>query len=78
MSQKKEQSFEENCRRLEEIVESIEDEQLPLEESIKLFTEGVELALKARGQLEEGEKKVQKLIARMEGDFELEDLDKEN
>jgi exodeoxyribonuclease VII small subunit len=78
MSQKKKQSFEENCRRLEEIVESLEDEQLPLEESIKLFTEGVELALKARGQLEEGEKKVQKLIARMEGDFELEDLDKEN
>ena len=78
MSQKKKQSFEENCRRLEEIVESLEDEQLPLEESIKLFTEGVELALKARGQLEEGEKKVQKLIARFEGDFELEDLDKEN
>lgn len=78
MSQKKKQSFEENYRRLEEIVESLEDEQLPLEESIKLFTEGVELALKARGQLEEGEKKVQKLIARMEGDFELEDLDKEN
>ncbi len=78
MNQKKKQSFEENCRRLEEIVESLEDEQLPLEKSIKLFTEGVDLALKARGQLEEGEKKVQKLIARMEGDFELEDLDKES
>lgn len=78
MSQKKKQSFEENCRRLEEIVESLEDEQLPLEESIKLFTEGVELTLKARGQLEEGEKKVQKLIARIEGDFKLEDLDKED
>ncbi len=78
MNQKKKQSFEENCRRLEEIVESLEDEQLLLEKSIKLFTEGVDLALKARGQLEEGEKKVQKLIARMEGDFELEDLDKES
>lgn len=78
MNQKKKQSFEENCRRLEEIVENLEDEQLPLEKSIKLFTEGVDLALKARGQLEEGEKKVQKLIARMEGDFELEDLDKES
>jgi exodeoxyribonuclease VII small subunit len=77
MSQKKKQSFEENCRRLEEIVESLEDEQLPLEQSIKLFTEGVELALKAREQLEEGEKKVQKLIASIEGDFELEDMDKE-
>lgn len=78
MSQKKKQSFEENCRRLEEIVESLEDEQLPLEESIRLFTEGVDLALKVRGQLEEGEKKVQKLIAGIEGDFELEDLDKEH
>jgi exodeoxyribonuclease VII small subunit len=78
MTQKKKRSFEENCRRLEEIVESLEDEQLPLEQSIKLFTEGVELALKAREQLEEGEKKVQKLIARIEGDFELEDMDSED
>jgi exodeoxyribonuclease VII small subunit len=78
MTQKKKQSFEENCRRLEEIVESLEDEQLPLEQSIKLFTEGVELALKAREQLEEGEKKVQKLIARIEGDFELEDMDSQD
>jgi len=77
MTQKKKRSFEQDCRRLEEIVESLEDDQLPLEESIKLFTEGVDLALKARGQLEESETKVQKLIAGMQGGFELEDLDKE-
>jgi len=77
MSQKKTENFEDLCRRLEEIVESLEDEQLPLEESIKLFTEGVNLAVKARKQLQEGEKKVQKLIQKVEGDFELQDLDEQ-
>ena len=77
MTQKKKRSFEQDCSRLEEIVESLEDDQLPLEESIKLFTEGVDLALKARGQLEQSEMKVKKLIAGMQGGFELEDLDKE-
>lgn len=75
MSERKKQSFEENSRRLEEIVEKLEDEQLPLEESIKLFTEGVDLAMKARAQLEDGEKRVQKLIKLIEGDFQLEDFE---
>jgi len=77
MAEKKEKTFEDHCRRLDEIVGRLEDEQLPLEESIELFTEGVDLALKARTQLEEGGKKVQKLIEKIEGDFDLEDLDQE-
>jgi len=75
MTEKKTESFENLCRRLEEIVEKLEDEQLSLEESIKLFTEGVEIAGKARKKLEDGEKKVRKLIEKAEGGFELEDLD---
>ena len=75
MTGKKEKSFEEIMQRLDEIVASLEDEQLPLEESIRLFSEGVELALAARGKLEVGESKVQKLIEKLEGGFEFEDLD---
>jgi exodeoxyribonuclease VII small subunit len=74
-SEKKTEDFEDLCRRLEEIVQSLEDEQLPLEESIRLFTEGVDLALKARKKLEASEEKVKKLIQTLEGEFRLEDLD---
>ena len=77
MAEKKEKTFEDHCRRLDEIAGRLEEEQLPLEESIELFTEGVDLALKARAQLEEGGKKIQKLIEKIEGDFDLEDLDQE-
>jgi len=75
MAKKKTGDFEELCRRLEEIVQSLEDEQLPLEESIKLFTEGVALAKQARTRLEEGEQTVQKLVRTVEGKFALEDLE---
>ena len=64
---KKEESFEKICTRLEQIVESLEDEKLELEESIKLFGEGVKLAAKARERLEESEKTVQKLSKSLEG-----------
>ncbi|MBW7995027.1 MAG: exodeoxyribonuclease VII small subunit [Candidatus Glassbacteria bacterium] len=71
---KKQQDFEQLYARLEEIVSSLEDEQLPLESSIELFTEGVELALEARERLEGGEQKVRQLIEKLEGGFELEDF----
>ncbi|HUU26211.1 MAG TPA: exodeoxyribonuclease VII small subunit [archaeon] len=75
MTKEKADNFESLCRRIEEIVESLEDEQLPLEDSIKLFTEGVDLAVKARQKLEDGEQKVQKLIRKIEGGLGLEDLE---
>ena len=71
---KKEQDFAQIVGRLEEIVTSLEDEQLALERSIELFNEGVELALAARGKLEAGENKVQQLIEKLEGGFELEEF----
>ena len=73
-AKKKEQDFAGLVARLEEIVTSMEDEQLPLERSIELFNEGVELALAARGKLETGESRVKQLIEKLEGGFELEDL----
>ena len=73
-ARKKEQDFARIVDRLEEIVTSLEDEQLPLERSIELFNEGVELALAARGKLEAGENKVRKLIGKLEGGFELEEI----
>ena len=39
-----ESSFEDSIRRLGEIVEALENGELPLEESLRLFEEGVKLA----------------------------------
>ena len=76
-AKKQEKDFESICGRLEEIVASLEDEQLPIERSVELFNEGVELALAARELLEGGEQKVQQLIEKLEGGFELEDFQPE-
>ncbi|MEA2063137.1 MAG: exodeoxyribonuclease VII small subunit [Gemmatimonadota bacterium] len=71
----KKENFESLCRRLEQIVQSLEDETLSLEESIELFSEGVDLASRARALLDEGEKTVRKLIRKIDGGFALEDLE---
>jgi exodeoxyribonuclease VII small subunit len=75
MAKKEEKNFEQLCRNLEEIVGRLEDEQLPLEDAIRLFNEGVEAALEARKRLQASEEKVQKLVETLEGRFELKDLE---
>lgn len=59
MAQKK---FEEAMKRLEEIVQGLEDGQLSLEESLKVFEEGMGLVKFCSEKLEEVEQKVTKLV----------------
>ncbi len=56
-------SFEDSIRRLGEIVESLESGELPLEESLALFEEGVKLARSSQGTLDRAEKRVEELLA---------------
>ena len=60
-------SFETALRRLEEIVETLESGELSLEESIKIFEEGVGLTRTCSRQLEEAEQKVSTLLAESKG-----------
>jgi exodeoxyribonuclease VII small subunit len=60
-------SFEAAISRLEEIVETLESGELSLEESIKIFEEGVGLTRTCSRQLEEAEQKVSTLLAEAEG-----------
>jgi len=53
--------FADAVGRLETIVEQLEHEEVPLEESFKLFEEGVELAKFCSHQLSVAEKKFEKL-----------------
>ncbi len=60
-------SFEAALRRLEEIVDTLESGELSLEESIKIFEEGVGLTRTCSKQLETAEQKVTTLLAEAEG-----------
>ena len=55
------QSFEELYRRLEETVEKLEKGGLPLEESIALYEQGMELAKRCQDVLDKAELRITKL-----------------
>lgn len=59
---KKEISFEKAMERLEEIVDSLESGECPLEESLKLFEEGVKLVKFCNSKLESVEGTIKKLV----------------
>ena len=54
--------FEKKLTRLEDIVEKMETGELTLEDSLKLFEEGVKLSRECGTQLSEAEQKVKLLL----------------
>lgn len=54
--------FEEVMKRLEQIVSSLEKGNLPLDESLKVFEEGVKLSKNCLRILDDAEKKVEILL----------------
>ena len=54
--------FEECLQRLEKIVQELERGGVPLEESLKLFEEGMQLSAACRKELEQAEGKVEILL----------------
>lgn len=54
--------FEECLERLEKIVQELEKGEVPLEKSLTLFEEGMQLSATCRNQLEEAEGKVEILL----------------
>jgi exodeoxyribonuclease VII small subunit len=59
---RKKEKFEEALQKLEAIVAQIEEGDLPLEETLKAFEEGVRLARFCASKLDEAERKVEKLM----------------
>jgi len=53
--------FEDSLARLEQIVSQLETGNLPLEESLRVFEEGVTLARRCARYLEEAEKRIELL-----------------
>jgi exodeoxyribonuclease VII small subunit len=71
------QSFEESLRRLQEIVESLESGDTPLDEALNLYEEGIQLSRSCAERLKEAELRIKKLGKDTKGQFELTDLREE-
>ena len=54
--------FEKKLGRLEEIVQKMEKGEIALEDSLKLFEEGIKLSRECHTRLNEAEAKVKKLV----------------
>ena len=66
-------SFEQTLARLEQIASSFDRDDLPLEEALRLFEEGIAKLREANAALGEAEGKVQRLIEGASGVFALEE-----
>ena len=69
--------FETSLKKLEKIVSDLENGDLPLEESIKTFEEGVKLTKHCQNLLSKAEIKIQKLVESKDGSIDLEAFDDE-
>lgn len=67
-------SFEQRLRRLEQIVGELESEEIDLERALALFEEGVTSLRAATEELGKVEARVQRLVERADGTFEVVDL----
>lgn len=63
----KNQTFEQNMSRLEQIVRAMERGDVALEESLKLFQEGTELVRSCNKLLEDAQLQVKKIMTASDG-----------
>lgn len=70
-------SFEEQLKSLEQVVERLERGELSLDESVRLFEEGVKLSNACKKELEAAEGKIQVLVESTSGRMKVADLEVE-
>jgi exodeoxyribonuclease VII small subunit len=64
MAKKDKGTFEDDLKRLEEIVRSLDSGDLPLDDAIALYEEGVALAKRCGKKLDDAEAKVEMILRR--------------
>ena len=72
-----EKTFEASLGKLEKIVKQLEDGDLPLEESLKLFEEGVKLSRECRERLTTAERRIEMLMKDADGNLSLKEIQPE-
>jgi len=70
--------FEKSLTRLEEVVKRLEGVELSLDETMKLFEEGVKLSRDCQKQLEEAEGRVEILLKKADGKLTAEPFEPED
>ncbi len=68
-------SFEEQLTALETVVERLERGELTLDESVRLFEEGVKLSNACKKELEAAEGRIQVLVEQQTGEARIVELD---
>lgn len=68
-------SFEQSLKRLEQIVEELEQGDVPLDDALKMYEEGIELSKACVEKLSQAELRLKKLSKDMQGRFRLMDTD---
>lgn len=64
---KSEENFEELITKLEEITNKLESDKLSLDESVKLFEDGMKISKKCNEKLEDAEKRITILLKSEDG-----------
>ena len=72
---KKKQTFEASLQKLEQIVGQLEEGDLSLEDSLKLFEDGVKLSRACQERLDHAERRIEILLKDDEGNSTLEPLE---
>lgn len=67
--------FEETLKKLEKIVQDLEKGDLSLDEALKKYEEGIELARLCSQRLENAKKKIDVLVKNKKGEFQLKPFD---
>ena len=65
-------TFEASLKELETIVKQLEEGDMPLEESLKLFETGVRLSRECRDRLTNAERRIEVLMKESDGSLSLE------
>lgn len=74
----KQQTFEASLKALEKIVSRLEDGELSLEESLKLFEDGVSLSRDCQERLNQAERRIEILLKDEQGNPTLETITTED
>ena len=74
----KSKSFEASLGELEKIVRKLEDGDLSLEESLKLFEDGVKLSRECQERLNQSERRIEILLKDAGGNLTLQNLSSED
>ncbi len=69
MSTKQEPTFEQALSELEQIVQRLERGELPLEDSLRLYEEGIRLSRLCHAKLEEAEGRIEVLLKDAQGEL---------